>query len=76
MVYLVDLCLSRHPAVFAVERHRNFGFQIPLPLFLPLRRQCHNNASVSKHKNYGKTWDVVLDTTFGTIMLLSLRCKQ
>ena len=66
MVHLVNFLLFRHPAVFAVECHRNFGFQIPLPLLLPLLRYPHNASSVSKLKRYSNLWDVVIDTTYGT----------
>jgi len=67
MVDLINLALFRHPAVLVVERHRDFGLQVPLSLFLPLRRHCHSNSSVSKLKRYSKKWNVVSDTTFGTI---------
>ena len=67
MVHVIDLGFFRHPTVLAVERHRNFGFQKPLPLILPLLRNPHNAFSVSKHMWYCKPWDVVIDTAFGTI---------
>jgi hypothetical protein len=66
MVHLVNLLLFWHPAVFAVERHCNFGFQIPLPLVLPLLHRCHNASRVSKLKRYSNLWDVVIDTAYGT----------
>ena len=67
MVHLVDLLLVWYPAVLAIQCHRNFGFQKSLPLFLPLLRPHHNAFSVSKLKHYSKVWNVVIDTTFGTI---------
>jgi hypothetical protein len=66
MVHFVNFALFRHPAILAVERHRYFGFQIPLLLFLPLLRRRHHAFSVPKRMSYSKNWDVVLDTTFGT----------
>ncbi len=68
MVYLINLALFRHPAVLVVERHRDFGFQIPLPLFLPLLRRHHNAFSVPKHKSYSNLWNVVFDTTLGAFL--------
>ena len=68
MVDLINLALFGHPAVLAVERHRYFGFQTPLPLFLPLLRHCHSKVSVSKLNYYSKYWDVVFDTTFDTTL--------
>src|SRR5436305_2477646 len=67
MVHLVNFFLFWHPAIRAVQCHCYFGFQTPLPLFLPLRRYCHSNSSVSKLKRYSKKWNVVFATTFGTI---------
>jgi len=66
MVHLVNFFLFWHLAIFTIERHRNFGFQIPLPLFLPLRRNRHSSFSVPKLMRYSKDWDVDLETTFGT----------
>ena len=68
MVHLVNFSLFRHPAVLAVERHCDFGFQIPLPLFLLLRRHCHSNSRVSKLKRYSKKRNDVFDTTYGTTL--------
>jgi hypothetical protein len=39
-----------------------------LPLYLPLLRHRHSNLRVPKLKRYSKDWDVVFDTTFGTML--------
>jgi hypothetical protein len=67
MVCLVNLVLFRNPAVRAIESHRYFGFQIALPLFMPSRSHHHNAFSVPKRMGYNKCWDIVFDTTYGTL---------
>ena len=67
MVHPVNFVLFWYPTVLAVECHRNFGFQISLPLFLSLLRRRHNAFSVPKRMRYNKRWDIVFDTTYGTL---------